>query len=560
MLTQWQKRRLVEYHIQSRFTRLTTPEGYDFAFVPKDTDPDSAMWSYEELRKRHNLVINETLDEIIEQPRAKGHLASIKNFCQAVYDHEGAHSLFTERDNKLLGELQKKADIPFHLWNMTEDARIEAEWRRKFGRRFHWPRYMLPSDDKPPTDPLEIMGGPKNAINLFLDCKNMENSPKMIREWLARDKDPKIQFEGKGRKYGRRQLVLYYYRRAIRRKTTRELIPLIQSWIRTFPETKGAGGGGMSGAGASGEAQYKGPGAGDMPKAGEGPMPEGAMPKHAQDADGKPHKQNERTTKPMPSGTGAGESPGSDVGTTPIAEKDEDYHYKGKSQKLQVPKNRYFSPRKVRSFDVRRADGLVRLFEKFLEGGEGMVTSRNPSNKIDFNKFMRGADDFYVRKGDDPLGVKKITFIMDCSGSMARAANDGVYLAYVLNRLVQNRKIECRSMILSGGDNHVVQMPFDNRLLEHIQTPGGHEGFARTMRQHEKQLVDSDMTIFFTDGNITDEHIVKEDWHRKGVYTIGLFVGDPSRSASLHRWFDSVLVRDSIEAVADSLIQLIKRQ
>jgi hypothetical protein len=79
------------------------------------------------------------------------------------------------------------------------------------------------------------------------------------------------------------------------------------------------------------------------------------------------------------------------------------------------------------------------------------------------------------------------------------------------------------------------------------------------MRAHEKELVATDLTIFFTDGNITDEHIVKADWHRKGVYTIGLFVGEPERSKSLHRWFDSVLVRNDIESVADSLIQLIKR-
>jgi hypothetical protein len=558
MLNAYQKKRIVHYHIASRRTRLTTVNGYDFAFVPKGTNPDSAMWSWEEARKRHNLIFNEAIDEGIDNPRAKTHRPSIQRFCEMVYDHEGAHSLFTDRDNKALTELMKKAEIPFHLWNMFEDARIEAEWRRKFNRRFHWLRYALLSDDKPPTDPLELAGGPRNAIRLFLDVKNMENSPKGIREWLRRDKDPQIPLEGKGRLYGRRQLVLWYYRRAIRpRQTTRTLVPIIQSWVKTFPETKGEGGGGGGGAGASGSAQYVGPGAGDMPKPGEAGS--GAMPAHAKDADGSKHKEIKETTKPMPSGTGGGEG-GSEFGTTAIKEEEEDKHYVGPSTKFNVPKNRYFSRTPTRIFDPRKADGLVRLFEKFLEGGEGMVTSRNPSNKIDFNKFMRGADDFYLRKGDDPLGVKKISFIFDASGSMSRASNEGIYLAYVLNKLVQTRKIECPSMILSGGDNFVVPMPFEPKLLEYVQTPGGHEGFARTMREHEKQLVNSDMTIFFTDGNITDEHIVKEDWHRKGVYTVGLFVGAPERSASLHRWFDSVLVRNTIEAVADSLIQLIKRQ
>jgi hypothetical protein len=191
---------------------------------------------------------------------------------------------------------------------------------------------------------------------------------------------------------------------------------------------------------------------------------------------------------------------------------------------------------------------------------QAIVTSRNPSNRIDFNKFMRGADDIYLRKGDDPMGVKKISFIFDASGSMSGVAKEGCYLAYVLNELVRRGKIECRNMILSGGNYYKVPMPFDPRLLEHLHTPGGIEGFANTMRKNEAELVNSDLTIFYTDGHITDEHISKEEWHRKGVYTIGLYVGKPEMSASLHQWFDSVLVRNEIESIADSLIQIIKRQ
>ena len=152
----------------------------------------------------------------------------------------------------------------------------------------------------------------------------------------------------------------------------------------------------------------------------------------------------------------------------------------------------------------------------------------------------------------------KETLYHGCSGSMSRAIDDGCYLAYVLNELAQKRKIECQKMLISGGDCYPVSMPFDYRLLEHLQTPGSIEGFANTMREHEKDLVRSKLTIFYTDGNITDEHINKTYWHSKGVFTVGLFVGDPTRSESLHRWFDSVLVRHDIESIADGLVRLIK--
>lgn len=560
MLSLQQKRRLVNYHIASRFVRLTTEDGYDFAFVPKGVDPDSAYWRYDQRRKRHNIVINETVDDaVMDRPAPPAWVTHrINMFTERVYDHEGAHSLFTDRDNKKLEFNQKKWKVPFHLWNLMEDARVEAEWRRKFGRRFNWPRYVLWADEKP-VDPLRPPGMPMNAIGLFLDCTHAENSPKILEHWVKSDKDPKIQYEGKGKpKYGRRHLVRWYYRRAARAPSTLALLPIIQSWLKTFPET-GAGAG-EPGEG-EGEGMCVGIG-GDMLAPGDaGKEGAGEMPAEAQDADGSKHKEIAATIAPKKARSGA--STGSREAVAEQAKRDEASEtrfYEDKSKVFEIPHNIFFAKKPFRSIDYKRGESLIRLFEKFLEGGEGMVTSRNPSGKIDMRKFLRGADDFYVRKGDDPSGVKKISFIMDVSGSMCGAIEDGVYLAYVLNELVKRRRIECDSMIVSGGNYHRVPMPFDNRILECVNTPGGTEGFANTMRENERELVSSNLTIFFTDGEITDEHIVKEEWHRKGVYTVGLFTGNPERGASLHRWFDSVLVRNDIEAVADSLVQIIKRQ
>jgi hypothetical protein len=548
-LTLYQKRRLVQYHILSRFSRLTTPEGYDFAFIPEGMSPPTAAWRYDEARHRHNLVINEGVDvhaDRIVGPGKHPFPYMVSSFSERVYDHEGAHSLFTDRDNKKLKALAAKFKVPHPLWNLFEDARIEAEWRRKLGRRFHWFRYSMWSYEKPKPPLVGPPPSAEDAIGLFLDCIHAENSPKLLSKWVADDKNPKMQYESKGpAKYNRRHLVRWYYRRAIKTKDTAGLLPLIASWIKTFPETNTPP--------SLGECIAAMIGGMDMPGEGEG----GGMPVCAVDAEGDKHKEIEKTLKPMKPGSGPGAGGGD--GTVPGEEKDEDYHYEGPSTKYPVPENKYFSKNPRRHMNWTRANQLIRLFEKFLEGGEGMISSRNPTNRIDMNRFMRGADDYFIRKGDDPYGVKEISFIMDCSGSMGRAVEEGVYLAYVLNELVYRRKIKCKQMLCSGGDHFALPMPFNPKLLDHLLTPGGTEGFARTMRAHEKELVATDLTIFFTDGNITDEHIVKADWHRKGVYTIGLFVGEPERSKSLHRWFDSVLVRNDIESVADSLIQLIKR-
>lgn len=541
MLTVYQKRRLVYYHINSRRLRLTTKEGYDFAFMPKGKNPSTACWRYDNARKRHNLVINEAIDEMADK---KGPRSSIVTYAERVYDHEGAHSLYTDRDNPSLKALQDKWKIPFPLWNLFEDARIEACWRKRIKRRFGWSKYMLSCDGLPLPKVKKSLGGPMNPNMLMLDCIHFENSPKMLKDWVAKDPDPKVQYESKGKfRYGRRHLIRWYYRRAIKAKNTKALVWLVVSWIKTFPDAIPTYGSGEVTL-VCGE---------DMIEPGEGSAGSGEMPAGATDADGKKHKEIKETI----SGSGAGES--SVESTKPVDEKAETYKYEGESKVLEIPETRFFCKTKQRTINFKKGENLIRLFEKFLEGGEGMVTSRNPTNKINMDKFLRGSEDFYMRKGDDPYGVKKISFFMDCSGSMSRAIDDGVYLAYVMNELVKRRKIECQSMILCGGPNQRVPMPFDSRILEHVHAPGAHEGFAKAMRDHEKELVSGKLAIFFTDGNITDEHIVKADWHRKGVYSIGLFVGAPERSSTLHQWFDSVLVRNDIESVADSLVQLIKQ-
>jgi hypothetical protein len=362
-----------------------------------------------------------------------------------------------------------------------------------------------------------------------------------LEEWLKKDKEPKVQFEGrKDPRWarGRRFLIRWYYRWAIRSTSSLSVIKCIESWLKTFPLPPT-----LVVTGGIGEDISDIPG------------DPGEMPDYAEDADGSEHEPIEETIRKKTKA----ESRDSYTGARKLKEEEEDRGHEDESRKLAIPFSEFFNHVRQRHMDFRRAQGLIRLFEKYLEGGEGMIHSRSPSSRIDFRKLMRGAEDIYLRKGEDPLGVKEISFILDCSGSMARALEDGVYLAYVLNELVRRRKIECRKMILCGGRNQAIPMPFDARILDYLQAPGSIEGFAEAMREHEKDLVRSDLTIFFTDGEITDEHIHKSEWHRRGVYTIGLFCGNPSRSAYLHRWFDSVLVRDTIESVADSLIQIMKR-
>jgi hypothetical protein len=207
------------------------------------------------------------------------------------------------------------AKVPFFILNLFEDARIEARWRQRFKRRFNWLRYELLMDEEPviPTifDAKGKEPGPKSAIGLFLDCIRMENSYAKLRAWVAKDKDPKVAYRGEGAaKYGRRQLIMWFYRRAIHCRDTLKLLPIMQAWCLTFPET------------AAPDCSDIVLIMIDMPMEGSGC----GMPDNAEDADGAKHKEIKETISL--SGTLAGAKGGI---STPRKEEEEERKHEGKA-------------------------------------------------------------------------------------------------------------------------------------------------------------------------------------------------------------------------------------
>jgi hypothetical protein len=459
----------------------------------------TACWMF--VKDQHIIQINRECDRIgklitTEEQR--------RQFFVKVYEHERCHAEYSPRGQREWADKLKAMGVPFMLWNLFEDARIEHRWRKLNGK-FHWMRTVGVSEGPQPQ-------------NLFLDLKNIENSRKLTKDWLARDTETRARFEGVGREQSVRQLVRWYFRRAIAAQKTEDLIPLLQSWLKTFPYT---------------EAEF-----GMMPMAGD-VDPDGAAAPEEADGDGDPKPEEEEL-----------EAEGKGV---PV------------DGPVEVPPCDYLSKRPLMKLNRERGDRMVRLFAHWLRSGTHRVFSSTPTPHLNMRRYVEGKTKFYRRRADDFEGVKSAVIIYDTSGSMRHAHHEGAYFLYVMNELVRRGLLNCRELILSGGHPFAIKLPMDPRIIEHIDCNGHIEGFAHTMRTYERDLLETDVTLFFTDGHIEDEKIDKAAWHARGVYSIGLYAnGDDKSDAvhgrmeTMHKYFDSVLARQSIEGVADSLVQLLR--
>lgn len=161
-------------------------------------DFDTACWSY---LPPHRIYIGENcLSKAKKRLSKKDRLSYLEAFLR----HEVSHLRWTERDLKLVNEVLAKAGIPFGLWNLFEDARIEHLERVRSEKKFNWALY---EDVEVPLP--GAYGSPFNEFFVLIQCENEGRADRMPE-------------------------VVEFYDRAIQAPTALALIPILEDWVRRF--------------------------------------------------------------------------------------------------------------------------------------------------------------------------------------------------------------------------------------------------------------------------------------------------------------------------------------
>ena len=164
-----------------------TGSGYDFQV---DASVPTACWTFDHAMDKHIIRCGTRLDQLCKLDVAVDE-KKMKKFIEGVIRHETEHGILTDRSRDVI-EACSANKIPFRLWNLFEDARIEylSATRKDGDGAFRWTNFQ------------EIKEAYNVAISLFFAVRTNEAGIKKqpsayVPKWLGADS---MLYQGKQKK------------------------------------------------------------------------------------------------------------------------------------------------------------------------------------------------------------------------------------------------------------------------------------------------------------------------------------------------------------------------
>ena len=556
---------VTDHHIGYR-TRGRLPETYDLTWVDRRHPCKTGCWKFNHASGRHEFRLSVlAYPTIAKGGPAEGKRIAVPDLYRNVYEHEAAHSLYTDKDLVSLGKELASRKIPWRLMNLFEDCRIERLWIRneRSFKQFGWKRW------EPHGDPDKT-----SATGLLFALKNEGVTPggrlptAVVRHFS---------------KHKNLRSVIRYFSDILKAPNTMSLVPILERWLKEFPATgddtmEGEGGDGTGDLGeAIGEANG---GAKPSDVKAKDPEGNGAAPDKA-----KPESDSS-------SEGGGGEKPSESTRAETTKEASHGSGAAGKASEV-IPMEADNESRYAR----RLASLMATAFRKLgaLSKGPTSVASRK------LNLRGLNAGDWtrpFIGKIAGTKSKPNIPLIIDCSGSMsqethvdrerkvtmrtdecarilARAFNELARRGFITGTIYCSSHGGCHSRAvmpatpkaMSGEGNALKMEAFcGNEGIGELLKPQAKDSlFDRTVPHYAKTgsffneiVAKSKVAIVYTDGEITDTPVDRAPLRARGLYTIGVYAGPKDRTAALRKHFDYAISRTSLWAVADALVRTLK--
>lgn len=188
-----------------------------------DPSVGTACWRFDHKLSRHEIKCGTDGLASIANASTKASTPKMKRFIETVIRHETEHGIQTDRTSAVADQCMG-LKIPFSLWNLFEDARIEynSAIRKDGDGAFRWINFQ------------DVEDRYNLASALFWAIKTREAGIKKqpsasVPEW---DGATEVIYQGKPKKT--RLVVLDFYRRAIAMEHSLDLLPMLVEWINIF--------------------------------------------------------------------------------------------------------------------------------------------------------------------------------------------------------------------------------------------------------------------------------------------------------------------------------------
>ena len=436
----------------------------------------------------------------------------------AYVRHEQGHAQFTERDLKAVQGRLNLERLPFGLWNLFEDARMEAHYRRRHEIRFEWLEF-----EQSDFDPGQVKSLPTLAQAMLfaliqsegeISAESLEKHAAEVGCSVCRDElrgvDRTAESVAKS--------VLGYYAETCSQKETLALLPIMRRWVQEFGLPPPEQGGGAGGAGGDLELSM-------MLQTDPEALEE--FDKGAKDINGK-------------------EIPGGKKTPEELIDLPE-----GGTSNLLVGAGAHI--------DESRVAVIVQHLRKLFLERVRVEYSETPAKRISARHCATERPP-YRHRTVTGRARRRFELVVDCSGSMSGLhIEEGRVLVAALSALAREGKVEGH-VILSVGHGAFhwerFRLPMSLESIGKIEAFGSAEGLEYALRANIDVLRGADFVCVYTDGVITDRPIQKDWLHQRGVHTTGLYVGDAGYLSELQKYFDRSLIREDIEALAAAMLTL----
>jgi hypothetical protein len=510
----------------------------------------------------------------------------LADFVEVVLRHEAYHARHTSRDPHIVHKAIDQHQVSPVLYNLFEDARIEAAGRRnERGRPFDHAGFHL----KGTTAQNEHL----NVVSYF-QALTHSDAGAAGPVWVG---SPYVRWRGET--LATAALIKRFHTRAQDCRSTYDLWPIMVEFIGAFkaaqpapppdnpqpqqPKGKGDKKGGEKGEATEKEDDYRSKDYGDDDDYGEcaGGGDDGGDEgddgaEEGNEGAGVVYHECVRGAEPTPHGsTGPDGKPAGFPASDPPslsagnrtkecthAEKEALSFYQQNHLTWKNSTARRAEPTapKWETPDLSNVQAIARMFEKLIGQRDAAryITSTS-GRRVHLRGAIVGAQQSFKR----PLlksGKRRIALIMDMSGSMnSRFTKHGAAFLAALH-ILRNKGVIDADIYLTGGGRHAV-FPAGISLsaLDTMAAAKGTETFAATLKAITPVLRKADTVLCYTDGMLTDGDVNAGQYRAQGIDLIGCAVAPPGTNIplALATHFGATVVAESGVLLAAKLLQHI---
>ncbi|QOY53227.1 hypothetical protein [Candidatus Sulfurimonas baltica] len=415
-------------------------------------------------------------------------------YLSAFLYHELAHSIWTDKDLNKVDSILKKEDFSFDIFNLFEDARIEEKMRKHTKKSFNWIEF-------------ESLNKPINPLEIFfyiLQCEHKKSDLENIKNII-----PVHIFS----------MVFDYYKNVLACDSSDQIIEIMKNWYKSFPNT----------------------------------------PKHINSL----NKNGYLFSEEVKTFNNTEKFDELIEGLSNVLSTAGHNSQKNRDDKANINSMKstgsllYDEPVAV-PFDIKQRDILLSKMEKLFFTRSRNQATNIPSKRLNIKRLTFGNEKKFRRKVAPDAYKKKITIILDLSGSMSLIIENMRLLIDVLDKMAAKNIIDATLILTETYSYEILPMPLKNGTIEHLVPAYGGEGMHNCMSSNIDLLSSSDFVWILTDGYIDEKPLNKEYFHKYNIITHAMYIGDISVKEEMGKSFDYVVCEENVTNLANMIFGMIK--